>query len=613
MTENKDADSGKATRTATRTQQHFIHVEPTFKVVQDAGQLQNTLRELHRPLERGPVELNTRQDASVNSVKNPMEPCGTFSPQQGSLVQAEGNTPRVLCLWDIDDTLVTSGEHGVRQHLMFEDQDLRRMFRSMPPSTRHLLLSQGSTDDVLMSSGRLSFLRRYFLGERGNEFPSSDDDFDYNFDDDDGESGGIFSCCASETRKEKKIGSILDQPSVAIHLSRIDGCRKEVSCSEWSNWMPTDREGNYVRWLILRPGMWGISLARLSSLVPPSRRTAFVDGKHFRKLDIAWSFACSGHWDRVIFIDNNLCEVGIIKYGMSYSAAASTLERRRADKVFLSDFSLLKASAKLYQIEKESKKRVTYVEEEGDAEVVSSPFTLGGDFSTLNSLPVTQEVELVVANLHFHILDYNRVVRGYGRSSPMILSLSRQSGHPTFFEDQCCTDEQYDEFIHAFEQAENAIDQIILEDLRIDGVVGNGWKRGWKPNSNKVVVPRCKTRIEVEAVRGLCVPLYRRFLSEVCGNMDRARHTSNRQMRVDYLSTARKEAYAIYLELWRSCPIIDPAFIFEFGQLLYVLHFSDELPSKRKVENMREKAEQYVTAHDPEGAVHDTPQIKQKE
>eukprot|EP00796_Vickermania_ingenoplastis_P001595 gene1595-972_t len=552
-----------------KPREDFVFVEPTFNVIGNFSDLQSTIRRLHRPF-NATGESILANSASPSPETETRQSANSVQPQPQP---GESRRPRVLCLWDIDDTLLSSGDYGVRQNLMFEEHQLLGLFRSMP-RTRHLLLSQGSVDDVFLEPGRLAFLRNFFLSEKFEDGDTDEEEDQF------AETNNWFGCCSS---------------GPPIHLTKVDSCRKELSCDKWDAWGPHDRESNPVRWLILRPGMWGISLARLSSMIPPSGRTAFVDGKYFRKLDIAWSLAASGNWDRVFFVDNNLCEVGIIRYGMSYSTAASTLERRRADKVFLADFTLLKASAKLYAVEREKGRRITYPEEEGESDRISSPFAPVEDFPS--SSPAghpTQTVQLHVANVHFQLMDYYRVSHCMDRGEPELLAmLSRQCGHPTFFEDQC--------FYPAYYQAENAIDQIIMEDLRLYGTVGKGWKHGWTPNSSKVVMPFCKTIIQMETVYRLCAHSYRLFVNSICGQLTQARKAKRGHHQVQILSTARKECYAIYSDFLRGCPVIDPLFTVELALTLYQLHFSDDLPSKRKIEALRSMGQHFLFLHDPNG------------
>lgn len=598
----------------------FVHVRPSFSVIRSFEELQSTIRRIHRSAPSREDNAAAPNAACVSPGPSPAVDCDAPSHRAGEAPplthpnpmvpptspgavltskSQDARPPKILCLWDIDDTLLTSGDCGVRQNLMFEEHQLLRMFNTMPRSTRHLLLSQGSIDDVFAQTGRLNALRDYFKLDEGGV---SDDDEDIT--DDDG--GGSGCCCSSASAKVsagRHIAS-LDPDSMLVHLTRVDSCRKELSCMSWSEWCPRDRESNMVRWLVVRPGLWGISMARLSSLIPPSRRTAFIDGKHFRKLDIAWSCAASGHWDKVFFIDNNLCEVGIIKYGMSYSNASSLLERRRADRVFLSDFALLRASAKLYKIEVEKGERLVYADEAAELEQVSSPVSKNTTFPTASTNPNRiHDVDLIVANLHFSLLDYYRVGHRIDRGEPeLMLMLSRYSGHPTFFEDQSCSDEQYQEFIKAFEQAENAIDQIIMEDLRVDGTVGTGWKRGWKPNSNKVILPSCGTVINLNMIKRVNVPLFRDFIVTVCEQLEIARSGSSTHKRMEALAAARKNSHAIYVDLWKECPLLDPLFIIDFAKVLYKIYFSETPPSSRKVKEWRKGANRYISLYDPAGA-----------
>lgn len=654
----------------------FVHVSPSFSVIQCFDDLEASIKELHRP------HLFTSFHSSMNAASAPppranndntlrkegvscAETTTTDEHKVRLTSSSSVSSPRVLCFWDIDDTLVTAGDLEPRQHLMFEESQLLRLFESMPTSTRHLLLSQGSIDDVFAEGiGPLYFLRKYFFnfsssvvlqnhaeqkstneevdeGQRRRkedvEKPKNDSNFH--------RSRGSLSCCSSLGCVKEYSFKHCNFSYVPIHLTRVDSSSKELSCGSCNVWGTQDQEGNAVRWLLLRPGLWGISLARLSSLVPPSPHTAFIDGKLFKKMDIVWSFAASGYWDKVFFIDNNLCEVGIVKYGMSYHNASGLLERRRADKVFLSHFSLLRASESLFRMEKERGTRLHYVDEQNtqtkpsfphitssreESEVeknthsasgggkspasteLFSPFPASHEkFSASEnaccSVPqgsfpsVVKEVQLLVSHLHLYLLDYYRVRHrsDAGGGEMSLAVVSRQSGHPTFFDNQCCTDEQYDEFISSYSQAETVIHQIVKEDLGADGgTVGNDWKSSWRPNSCKVIHPSCQTVISSsEVLHSLCVKLYEPFISVVCAQLEMSRKEKSKRGKIAVLAGARKASFAIYVELWTLCPLIDPLTSQNFARALYQIYCTEEPPSKRTISRWRKSVECSVFKH----------------
>lgn len=555
----------------------FVHVRPQFKVVNNFSKLISCVMDLHQRKE------TIGSDFSDHS---------KFSAQGSSSTVIDAlPAPRVLCFWDIDDTLVASGELGVRAYLMFKDHELRHLFSSFP-GTRHLLLSQGSVDDVFASGGKLGFLKSFFLEPSAEDYEEEDELWETK--------PRSSSCTCFGGGDVKKPKPSVKPKGIPIHLTRVEGCRKELTCGRWSDWAPSDPESHPVRWMVLRPFTWGISLARLSSLVAPSHRTIFVDGKQFKKLDIVWSFAASGNWDRVFFIDNNLCEVGIIKYGMSFNNASALLSRNRADKVFLADFSLLRASEKLYVIEKQNGKRLRYSDEVQKADTKDgNASTHPIRYPTQNS-PIKQ-VDLVVANLHFSVMDYFHVRNEVPLSRVGMLSLlSRQSGHPTFFEEQCCSDEQFKELIESIAHAESAIDQIIMEDLRLDGSVGNGWKRGWRPNSNKVIMPWCTTSLSVPIIKRLGAVVAREFLINVHVFLDEVYGANCSSRKMEFLSNARNGARLLYDKVWTEFPVVDAYLFFGFVTRLYTLYCSDSPPKERVSKELRKKAVDFLAQYDAE-------------
>lgn len=654
----------------------FVHVSPSFSVIQCFDDLEASIKDLHRrhpsPSFHSSMNTASAPPPRVNSDGTSREEVvscaekATVEEHKERLTSSSVSSPRVLCFWDIDDTLVTAGDLEPRQHLMFEESQLLQLFQSMPTSTRHLLLSQGSVDDVFAEGiGPLYFLRKYFLNfssavmflnhaEQKNNNAEVDEEqrqrkkgeVKIKNDSDFHRSSGSVSCCSSlSCVKEFSFPRSNCFSYVPIHLTRVDSSSKELSCGSSNVWGTQDQEGNAVRWLLLRPGLWGISLARLSSLVPPSPRTAFIDGKLFKKMDIVWSFAASGYWDKVFFIDNNLCEVGIVKYGMSYYNASGLLERRRADKVFLSHFSLLRASESLYRMEKERGARFLYGDEQktqtepsfphiassreeseaekptpsasgvqksrtateliypfpASSEKVSATGNACDSFSQGTFSSVVKEVQLLVCHLHLYLLDYYRV-RHRSDAGGMEMSLavvSRQSGHPTFFENQCCTDEQYDEFISSYSQAETVIHQIVKEDLGADGgTVGNDWKSRWRPNSSKVILLSCRTVISsLEVLHSLCARLYEPFISVVCARLEMLSKEKTMRGKMAVLAGARKAAFAIYVDLWTLCPLIDPLTSQNFALALYQIYCTEVPPSKRTILRWRNSVECSVFKH----------------
>lgn len=310
--------------------------------------------------------------------------------------------PKILCIWDVDDTLVATGVSGVRQNLVFREQELVSLFRSAGPNTRHLLLSQGSIDDVFEESGgRLKCIQKFVqrpppassAGRRGGAAaggsgggaskPSSGISAEKNK----SSFGDLFRCGGGKQTKEQpstssssshrgknaeygvggtsesdmrhfapgtvmvRLSSVHDraeQPSDAAFL--FDAAR-QPTCGRASSAALDEKAERMGRWLVLRPEVWGITLASMSTIFPPSRYTAFVNGKVYRKMDVVWSLAMTGEWDSVFFIDNNLSEVGVVRYGMQMSDVLNLRGGRQVWRFFQSEFLLLAASAKLRELE----------------------------------------------------------------------------------------------------------------------------------------------------------------------------------------------------------------------------------------------------------------------
>nr|CCC96029.1 unnamed protein product [Trypanosoma congolense IL3000] len=280
---------------------------------------------------------------------------------------------KVLCVWDVDDTLITSSCDGCRDVLLSEKDELYQLFERYP--ARHLLLSQGSVDDVFapgVKGGRLQHLLPFFTGTnktirktsnwctKAKRSPST-------------------VCCSvkSVDHLVKKAPS----PSNDVPVIRIStaaalrnlktGTSSLSSISEKSSVVDS---GSCVRWLVLRPSLWGISLCKLSNLVVPSPHTAFLDGSVFRKMDIVRSLTESGLWDTVFFVDNNLTELGIVRPGLGLADYRRLRAEDNLQEIFLSDFLLLKASAALSQ-------RVSQRGEDSEATAGASTSFDHGSFS----------------------------------------------------------------------------------------------------------------------------------------------------------------------------------------------------------------------------------------
>lgn len=266
----------------------------------------------------------------------------------------------ILFLWDIDDTLVASGAEGLRQNPVFSDTQLATLFRAAGPRARHLLLSQGSIEDVFAAGGCLRSVEQYFNLELASEIAERCKKEKERV----GTFGGLFPCMGTKLRKSPVGRGTNFEETVVVRLGTIRGSSEAPGDADFL-YDPTKQPGTKdaddydVRWLILRPSTYGITLACLNALIPPSPHTAFVNGRQFHKIDVAWSLACSGHWDTVFFMDNNLSELGVVRYGMQMADMQQLYSSRRVFRFFQSEFLLLAASAKLLQLPRGHGRNVT--------------------------------------------------------------------------------------------------------------------------------------------------------------------------------------------------------------------------------------------------------------
>ncbi|AIO01107.1 hypothetical protein LPMP_322230 [Leishmania panamensis] len=363
---------------------------------------------------RPPLSLTEAKDVSEDGNATPLPvppPSKLQMPNDSrlrlshrpSLKGVRPSPPKVLCIWDVDDTLVASGVSGVRQNTMFRDSELVALFSSAGDSARHLLLSQGSIDDVFgKPSGRLRCVLPFLERTSGctGDSCSRTDETDHSPSALDSSTGGmpkeksfftnVLRCVSGSKVKERpsSTSSVNDQKgapngntadsgapnehdlryfspgTVVVRLSTVRG-RSETTedsafltdtqasptCSRTFDGQMDDKAEQPGRWLILRPEIWGITLASVSTFFAPSRNTAFVNGKVYRKMDVVWSLAMSSEWDSVFFIDNNLSEVGVVRYGLQISDALALKRQRKLYRFFQADYLLLATSAKLREME----------------------------------------------------------------------------------------------------------------------------------------------------------------------------------------------------------------------------------------------------------------------
>ncbi|KAG5496272.1 hypothetical protein JKF63_02573 [Porcisia hertigi] len=328
-----------------------------------------------------------------------------------SMTEVKRHRPKVLCIWDVDDTLVASGVSGVRQNSMFRDSELVALFRGAGDTARHLFLSQGSIDDIFEKpSGRMRCLRPFL--ERTAGFSggacSKADDSSRSSSASRASRGGdkrkkfslasAFRCGGGDQTKEQpfsvsstcngggvppqvtatnsssnyhdlrhfapgtvvvRLATVGDRSETVEDAAFLDDPNALPTCSRTFNGQVDDKAERVGRWLLLRPEVWGITLASMSMFFPPSPNTAYVNGKIYRKMDVVWSLAMSGEWDSVFFMDNNLSEVGVVRYGLQMSDLLDLRSQRRVHLLFQADYLLLAISAKLSALELQHGRDVT--------------------------------------------------------------------------------------------------------------------------------------------------------------------------------------------------------------------------------------------------------------
>lgn len=337
-------------------------------------------------------ELGAGGENDTLTLTSGASPVGPQPPEAPAPAPPPPKRPRVLCVWDVDDTLVATGSTGVRQCEVFRQEQLSALFKAVGAKgnrVRHLLLSQGSIDDVFAddSTGKLSFLKKYFEPPRPAKAPASGKPSSSDAEKPRGMSS-IFSCKSTKSKEPRskdtdthkgkgdhegtKSSSSdlrdLEPGAVLVRLTNIKGTpekegdaaflRKASFPHEDASVTELER-GRKLRWLVLRPQVWGITLASLNTIIPPSPTNAFVDGKCFRKMDVVWSLACTGEWDSVFFVDNNLSELGVVKFGMQLNTAVELQATHRMYKFYQSDYLLLATSAMLRRLEAQYNRDIT--------------------------------------------------------------------------------------------------------------------------------------------------------------------------------------------------------------------------------------------------------------
>ncbi|RNF27290.1 uncharacterized protein Tco025E_00481 [Trypanosoma conorhini] len=530
-----------------------LTIRTTFKRAHTFAEVSKAVKSLYASVSHGNASVNTLASASKTR-------------HHGEGATVEGGA-KMLCVWDVDDTLVASGVPGVRQCPMFADDELTGLFRSCP--ARHLLLSQGSVDDVFAPApaGKLEFLAPFFLSggnplgsHVGKALPGC---------------GNLFVC--STPPKVRRPGGTgpASSDGVVVRIATSRAPREQPGDAEsfLSETAEPPRCSSDVRWLVMRSSLWGISLASLSNFVAPSAHTAFFDGSVFHKMDIVRSLAASGFWDAVFFIDNDLTEIGLVRPGLNVEDYYRMQSLGRMSRFFQSDLLLLQVSAELAERKHCMEHSVSNGESlRGDASVnsrdgkkasekkkkkgcVNAEFlhfglpdvlNVGGNSaSSLTRLhqPSTRVVELYLAHLHFDGPRYRRITKA---SQVAIDTGAKELWHPVFRTGPACNDEDYAKLMASFSLYEDEVRSYGLEaEPQLSPVPG------WEPSVDVVTRPIYARppfpRRLAHQYRNICHQITTNLI-EPCGR----RLTEEQQYEL------KKEANNLYRRLIRRQPVIDP-------------------------------------------------------
>ena len=182
---------------------------------------------------------------------------------------------KTLVLWDIDDTLLcTHKTLGPRKQRMLTDAEIESVLFPKQAegqlTVHHVLLSQGTVLDTLSSID-----------------------------------APLYCFCEAAAAS----------PPTHVSLRITPTAVTAVTAEQHTVYLQADFGG---------PGsLVGISLSPLGRASPPSSRVAHLDSSTFTKMDIAHSMAHSGHWDRVVLVDNSLLELGIAQPGLPKAVYSS--------------------------------------------------------------------------------------------------------------------------------------------------------------------------------------------------------------------------------------------------------------------------------------------------
>ncbi|CBH18600.1 T. brucei spp.-specific protein [Trypanosoma brucei gambiense DAL972] len=513
---------------------------------------------------------------------------GVISPSISR--QFHGNasrSPSVLCVWDVDDTFVTSGREGSRQHVLFETDNLLHTFGSCP--ARHLLLTRGSVDDLFVPGPRGGKLQRFTSFFTGDAKFHGDTP------------GGVKakkgrvdgSCCSRPLVVTSVKKSPLDGSDVPIIRIATAHAPRKVSMGIEALFTATEQytmeeDESCVRWLAFRPSLWGISLSSLSSLVVPSPHTAFLDGAIFRKMDIVRSLAVSGLWDVVFFVDNNLSELGVVRPGLGIGDYHRFKAAGELRKFFLSDFLLLRASSAL--ADRSHRRHTPKLKVSGTCSPGSGALScgeLGSDntFSQGNFIEVHREpgisgeespgvssgfgsavegypkedeqvVKIIVGHFHMEAEKFNMYKQ---LVPPAFQHEVHFSYHPAFSSGAVCRDEQIARLLEDFRDYEREI----LQGEEKFGFFGRPVP-GWEPSIGLVRCLRPEYRKQLASLRDQYVP--------ICRDINRIMLVKVPQLPVDERDhVMKRESATLYKRLVRQQLVVDPFLIERVALILFYI------------------------------------------
>ncbi|KEG12965.1 hypothetical protein DQ04_01301090 [Trypanosoma grayi] len=493
---------------------------------------------------------------------------------------AVGAGKRLLCVWDVDDTLVSSGTPGVRQCPVFDESELAGLFRGI--CARHLFLSQGSIDDVMDpgGGGKLQYLVPFFRQDGAtNEYAVP--------------SKARAGCCWSSalpdrSRTGARCAAERDAAVVVVRIATLRAPLEKPGDSRMflSEDVEPPRCPSDVRWLVMRPSLWGISLASLSNFIAPSSHTAFLDGSVFHKMDVVRSLAASGHWDAVFFIDNDLTEVGVVRQGLDIDDFNRMKNVDRLPRFFLADLLLLEVSTMLAERERGRhdamrKTNGTCVEQSlSDSKerlkeccnnIVSCerleadelPSMNGYGDATTSPDPRGEEervVELFVAHLHLDQAKYRRITKVKHNG---VAHNEKELWHPTLRTGPVCTDDDYEEMVAEF----NVIRGKLLQDLA-KSTVDLTPVPGWEPSINAVCYPMYERPQRPPTLRHQYYDVCHQITTNLVEPL-----TSRSAVSQEY--ELKKEARNLFRRLIRRQPVIDPLCIVEVASTLFTAYTAE--------------------------------------